>query len=80
MWLLAQITGAVLVLVAFILVQVENMSSNDLSFLLLNSVGAAILAADAGVHEAWGFLVLEAVWAAVSAVGLARLTRRDIPR
>jgi len=46
-------------------------------FLLLNLVGAVVLAGSAWHEEQWGFLVLEAAWALVSAVGL--VGRRSAP-
>jgi hypothetical protein len=44
-------------------------------YLVLNLVGALVLAVIAYVEHLWGFLLLEAVWTAVSAWGLvSRLT------
>ena len=51
-------------------------------YLLLNLLGSAVLAVDAWIEEQWGFLLLEAVWAVVSAVSLAGVltTRRTAQR
>jgi hypothetical protein len=40
--------------------------------LLANLVGSAVLAVDAAVERQWGFLLLESVWALVSANSLLR--------
>lgn len=42
------------------------------SYSLLNLVGSAVLATIALSEQQWGFLLLEGVWAIVSAVALFR--------
>ena len=73
---LLQIAGAVAVLAAFVLAQAGRLDSTSRAYLLLNLAGSAILAVEAFLGEQWGFLLLEAAWAAVSARGL--LQRRAI--
>lgn len=70
-----QIAGAILILVAFIAAQRERMSPRSIAYLVLNLVGSAILAVLALLDSDWGFLLLEGVWAAVSAFGLAERLR-----
>lgn len=65
-----QIAGALLILVAFGAVQFERMRPDSRVYLVLNLVGSAILAVLALTGSQWGFLLLESVWAAVSAWGL----------
>ena len=73
---LLQIAGAVAVLVAFALAQAGRLDPASRPYLLLNLAGSAVLAAEAYLGAQWGFLLLEAAWAAVSARGL--LQRRAI--
>jgi hypothetical protein len=72
-----QVGGAVLILIAFIAAQRGAMSPQAVSYLVLNLVGSALLAYLALHDEDWGFLLLEGVWAVVSAWGLAQVLRGD---
>ncbi|HEU5252028.1 MAG TPA: hypothetical protein VFU16_01715 [Solirubrobacterales bacterium] len=67
---LIQIVGALLILAGFAAVQFERMRPDSRLYLALNLVGSAILAVLAWVESQWGFLLLEGVWAIVSAWGL----------
>lgn len=68
---LVQIVGALLILAAFAAVQFDRMHPDSRLYLALNLVGSAILAVLALLASQWGFVLLETVWAAVSAWGLA---------
>ena len=70
---LIQIVGALLILAGFAAVQFERMRPDSRLYLTLNLVGSAILAVLAWAESQWGFLLLETVWAIVSAWGLTRL-------
>jgi hypothetical protein len=70
-----QIVGALLILTAFAAVQFERMEPNSRAYLVLNLVGSAILAVLAFISSQWGFVLLETVWAIVSAWSLAALLR-----
>jgi hypothetical protein len=70
-----QIVGALLILAAFAAVQFERMRPDSRLYLALNVVGSVILAALAATSSQWGFLLLESVWAVVSAWGLAQALR-----
>jgi hypothetical protein len=67
---LVQVVGALLILAAFAAVQFERMRPDSRLYLALNLVGSAILAVLAWHESQWGFLLLEGVWAIVSAWGL----------
>jgi hypothetical protein len=68
-----QIVGALLILAAFAAVQFDRMRPESRLYLVLNLVGSAILAVLAVIAAQWGFVLLEGVWAVVSAWGLSRL-------
>ncbi len=70
---LVQILGSLLVLAAFALGQRGILDQKSARYLLLNLVGSAVLAVEAFVGEQWGFLLLEGVWAVVSALSLIGL-------
>lgn len=72
---LVQVAGAVLILVAFAGAQAGRMDPHSRSYLVLNLVGSIILAGLAAVELQYGFLLLESVWAAVSAWSLLRVGR-----
>jgi hypothetical protein len=69
---LVQIVGALAILAAFVLAQQGLLAPKSRPYLGLNLAGAIVLAALAYAERQWGFLLLEAVWAAVSASGFAR--------
>ena len=65
-----QVVGALLILTAFTAVQMERMRPDSRLYLALNLAGSAILAVLALIGLQWGFVLLEGVWAVVSAWGL----------
>ena len=67
-----QLLGAVLILTAFIGAQTRRMTATSLPYLVLNLVGSLVLAVVAALDTDLGFLLLETVWAVVSAWGLVR--------
>jgi hypothetical protein len=69
---IVQIIGALLILAAFAAAQFGRLDVESKAYLWLNLVGSIILAVLALQEEQWGFLLLEAVWAVVSAYSLIR--------
>lgn len=76
---LVQVAGALLILVAFTAAQLGSMSPQNRTYLVLNLVGSVILAVLAWAERQYGFILLEGVWAVVSAWGLAQLLRGRAP-
>jgi hypothetical protein len=70
-----QITGALLILAAFVLAQLQRLDPHSLVYLWLNALGSAVLAWLALDGHQWGFLLLEGVWALVSAWGILKKVR-----
>jgi len=69
---LIELVGAALILSAFVLVQLNRLPTAALTYLVLNFVGAGILAVVAAFDGDIGFLLLEGVWATVSGFAIAR--------
>ena len=67
---IVQIVGALFVLAGFAGSQFGRLSPHSYSYLLANLIGSGILAILALIERQWGFLLLEGVWAVVSAWGL----------
>ncbi|HWI22244.1 MAG TPA: hypothetical protein VNT22_06475 [Baekduia sp.] len=74
-----QIVGALLILAGFGAAQADRLSPHSVPYLVLNLVGSAILAVIAWNSRDWGFLLLEGVWAFVSAFGLVATLRGHEP-
>lgn len=67
-----QIVGALLVLSGYVLAQAGRLSDSSVPYLLLNLLGSGALAVLAVIDRQWGFLLLEGVWAVVTAWSLVR--------
>lgn len=71
-----QVIGAVMILVAYAAAQTGRWSTDAPVYLWLNLVGSLILAVLAAMGENWGFLLLEGVWAIVTAHSLLKRRAR----
>jgi hypothetical protein len=76
---LIQVAGSLLILAGFAAAQAGRLSIDSATYLVLNFVGSAILAALAWIDQQWGFLLLEGVWAVVSLWSLVQLMRGRAP-
>ena len=66
------LAAALLILLPFALTQLSRMTTTSVSYLAMNFVGSAALTAVAVLDKQYGFILLEGVWALMSAAGLAR--------
>jgi hypothetical protein len=76
---LIQIIGSLLVLAGFALAQWGFLDQKSIRYLVLNTIGSAVLAVNAVFGSQWGFLLLEGVWAIVSAISLVSVLSRRQP-
>ncbi|HEY1237898.1 MAG TPA: hypothetical protein VGE91_06130 [Solirubrobacterales bacterium] len=74
-----QIVGALLVLIAYSAALFGKLGQTSLTYLVMNLIGSATLAVLALIGEQFGFLLLEGVWAVVSAWSLALVLRGRPP-
>jgi len=74
-----QVIGSLLVLAGFALAQRGVLDQKSRSYLVLNLAGSAVLAVEAVLERQWGFLLLEGVWAVVSAVSLVGVLSSRAP-
>lgn len=70
---LISLAGAILILLAFTLQLRGRWKATDPVYLWANLVGSTVLTVVSWIEAQWGFLLLEGVWALVSAWGLWRL-------
>lgn len=70
-----QISGALLILLAYLLSQAGKLDQRSYTYLLLNLIGSLTLAVLAAIERQWGFLLLEGAWALITFWSLvSRLT------
>lgn len=70
-----QVIGSLLILAGFTLAQRGLLDDKSVRYLVLNLVGSSVLTVEAILERQWGFLLLESVWAVVSAVSLIGVLR-----
>ncbi len=71
-----QVVGSLFILAGFALAQWGILDQKSRWYLIVNLVGSAVLAVNAYYEQQWGFLLLEGVWAIVSAFSLVGVLRR----
>lgn len=73
----AEIVGALTILVAFAAAQAGRLQQRTVTYQLLNLLGSGVLATIAAVQLSWGFLLLEGSWAVISLIGLISLRKKS---
>ena len=71
-----QISGSLLILIAFVFSVLGKLQQTSLQYLVANAVGSAMLAGTAIVSREWGFILLEGIWAIVSVASIIRKASR----
>lgn len=67
--------GVLLMAVAYLLLQLEKMSSSAVSYSLLNAVGATLVIISLRFRFNFSAVLMEAFWLLISLYGLARSLR-----
>jgi hypothetical protein len=70
-----QVIGALMILTAYAAAQAGRWATDAPAYLWLNLIGSIILAVLAATSHNWGFLLLEGVWAIVTAASLLKRYR-----
>ena len=72
--------GVLLMVIAYLLLQLEKLSSSALSYLLLNAVGAILVMTSLMFRFNLSAFLMEAFWLLISLYGLAKplLSRRTV--
>ncbi|MCC6600471.1 MAG: hypothetical protein IT223_07325 [Crocinitomicaceae bacterium] len=63
-------SGVILILIAFVLLQLRKLSIESVAFNFANFAGGALASIGAFIIDAWPFFILEGVWALAALYGL----------
>lgn len=75
MFQLISVAGALLILAPFAASQLGRLAVRSIPYQAMNLIGSGALALVAVVERQYGFILLEGVWAVMSAVGLLGVLR-----
>ena len=67
--------GVVLIVVTYLLLQLEKLRSNDLAYSLFNAIGASLIVASLLVNFNLSALLMEVFWVLISLIGVYRYFR-----
>lgn len=73
MWQAVSLVGALTILAPFAASQMGRLRTASWTYQTMNLVGASVLTLVAVLERQYGFVLLEGVWAIMSAVGLQRV-------
>ena len=68
--------GALLILSAYTALQLNRLEAETVTFQILNLFGGTFLCITAIVLRQYGFILVEGLWAVLSAIGLWRVVTR----
>lgn len=74
---IVEIAGAIAILAAYLANLLGWIEPSDLSYVLLNFLGAGVLAVITVLTDQWGFLLLQGVWTLLSLGALVKILRGD---
>jgi formate hydrogenlyase subunit 3/multisubunit Na+/H+ antiporter MnhD subunit len=69
------IVGTILILGGYFLLQTDRLSSRDLSYSVMNAVGASLLVVSLLFDFNLSALIVEGFWALISTIGILRYIR-----
>ena len=72
---LVGIIGVVIIVVAYLLLQLERLKSTDLIYSVMNAVGASLIVASLLVGFNLSALLMEVFWVLISFIGIGRHLR-----
>jgi hypothetical protein len=67
--------GVVLIVVTYLLLQLEKLRSNDLAYSLMNAIGASLIVLSLLVNFNLSALLMEVFWVLISLLGVYRYFR-----
>lgn len=67
--------GVVVIVVTYLLLQLNRLSSNDLAYSLLNAIGASLITLTLLVNFNLSALLMEVFWVLISLLGVYRYFR-----
>jgi len=74
------ITGVILLVITYLLLQVNKLQSAGLLYSLLNALGASLIILSLLDNFNLSAFLMEAFWVLISLVGVVRYLRRPLPR
>ena len=69
------IIGVAIIVVAYLLLQLERLKSTDLSYSVMNALGASLIVASLIVDFNLSALLMEVFWVLISCIGIGRHLR-----